>query len=366
MKRGTAMTYQWLRSSRNAIALTTFMLSSAVAAQVPPGQAALDDLQRSAEVFSATLTESLGLNERQGIFSPRNGHVNGRYLARQGMVFEIVMPDPGRSGMTGINLQQLDESLSALSQQLGTMVERGLVHRPDPEAIREAMALSLRSGEVAEFYREKLQDVSALSESVNVERALARASATLQRLQADGVLNSEEMSEAREHLDELQQEALSNLQSLRELQQEIRREGLEAVELPDSAQVESWESALSGMTASLAGVESRAREQLSELQAQQQRLRAQNQQARQQALASFESRLFETVCDYAAAMRALPDQEYVTLILAGAGRVGDAAEENEALPRDRVHVLTRDAIVQCRQGEMNGQELADSASTYNY
>lgn len=365
------MTYQWLTSYRNPIALTVFMfgsamLSTAAGAQTQLDQTALDDLQRSAEVFSATLTESLGLNERQGIFSPRNGHINGRYLARQGMVFEIVMPDAARAGLAGFNLQQLDESLSVLSQQLGTMVERGLVHRPDPEAIREAMALSLRSGEVAEFYREKLQDVSALSESVNVERALARASATLQRLQADGVLNSEEMSEAREHLDELHQEAFSNIQSLRELQQEIRREGLEAVELPDTAQVENWESALSGMNARLAEVESRAREQLTELQVQQQRLREQNQQAQQQALASFESSLFETVCDYAAAMRSLPDQEYVTLILANAGgRDANAADEAQP-PRDRVHVLTRDAIAQCRQGEIDGSALAASASTYNY
>lgn len=356
------MAQQWLSFCRNSVVLTAFM-AAAAGVQAQADQDALDELQRSAEVFSATLSESLGLNERQGIFSPRNGHIEGRYLAKQGMVFEIVMPDVTRSGLAGIDLSQLDESLSMLSQQLGTMVERGLVHRPDPEAIRESMALSLRSGEVAEFYRDKLQDVSALSESVNVERALARASATLQRLQADGVLDSESIQSARERLDLLQQEAYSQLQSLRQLQQDIRQEGLEAVELPDSAQVENWESALSGMSTRLAEVETRAREQLSDLREQQQRLQEQNQQARQQALATFESRLFETVCDYSAAMRGLPDREYVTLILAGGG---NAAIDDEGQPRDRVHVLAQDAITQCRQGEMSGAELAASASTYNY
>ena len=80
-------------------------------------------------------------------------------------------------------------------------------------------------------------------------------------------------------------------------------------------------------------------------------------------LASFESRLFETVCDYAAAMRSLPEQEYVTLILAGSGNAGAAESEQS---QDRVHVLTQASISHCRQGEMNGSELAASASTYNY
>lgn len=356
------MIHKWLTFGRNTMALTA-LLAGASSVQAQPDQATLDELQRSAEVFSATLSESLGLNLRQGIFSPRNGHINGRYLARQGMVFEIVMPNSVQSTVMGIDLSQLDESLSVLSEQLGTMVERGLVQRPDPEAIREAMALSLRSGQVAEFYREKLQEVSSLSESVNVERALARASATLQRLQADGMLDSEAMRSAREQLDALQQEAFSDLQSLRELQQDIRREGLDAVDLPDSQRVAEWESAFAAMRTDLAEVESRAREQLSALQEQQQRLREQNRQAQAQALATFESRLFETVCDYAAAMRSLPDQEYVTLILAGSGNAGAVEPEQ---PRDRVHVLTQGAITQCRQGEMNGSQLAASASTYNY
>lgn len=357
------MRYQWSTLCRpqrmlQGVAMTALaVFASAVQAQ--PDQATLDELQHSAEVFSVTLTESLGLNQRQGIFSPRNGHIDGRYLARQGMVFEIVMPNTVRTGVMGIDLEQLDQSLSALSEQLGTMVERGLVHRPDPEAIREAMALSLRSGDVAAFYREKLQQVSALSESINVERALAHANSTLQRLQSEGMLDSEVIRSTRQSLGELQQEAFSELQSLRELQQEIRQQGLNAIELPDDQQVAQWEAAFENMSSNLAGVESRAREQLSALREQQRQLREQNRQAQQQALATFESRLFETVCNYAAAMRSLPDQEYVTLILADSG-------ETSGEPRDRVHVLTQASITQCRRGEMNGSQLAASADTYNY
>lgn len=356
------MIRQWSVRCRQGLALTT-LFACVAGAQAQPGQDVLDDLQHSAEVFSATLSESLGLNQRPGIFSPRNGHINGRYLARQGMVFEIFMPNGVHSNVMGIDMAQLDQSLSALSDQLGTMMERGLVHRPDPEAIREAMALSLRSGEVAEFYRETLQEVSSLSDSFNVERALANASSTLQRLQREGMLDSEAIRSAREQLDDLQQEAFTELQSLRELQQEIRREGLDAIELPDSQQVAEWESAFASMRGTLTGVEARAREQLSALQAQQQQMREQNRQAQQQALATFESRLFDTVCNYAAAMRNLPDQEYVTLILAGSGSVaGDGGEP----PRDRVHVLTQSAITQCRQGQIDGSQLAASADTYNY
>lgn len=358
------MNSQWSVRFRQGVALTAFFACvTAAQAQSQPDQASLDDLQHSAEVFSATLSESLGLNQRPGIFSPRNGHINGRYLARQGMVFEIFMPNGVRGNVMGIDMEQLDQSLSALSEQLGTMMERGLVYRPDPEAIREAMALSLRSGEVAAFYREKLQEVSSLADSVNVERALANASSTLQRLQSEGMLDSDALRSARERLDELQQEAFAELQSLRELQQEIRRQGLDAVDLPDSGQVADWESSFADMRSALADVESRAREQLSALQVQQQQLREQNRQARQQALATFESRLFDTVCNYAAAMRNLPDQEYVTLILADSGNV---TNDDAAPSRDRVHVLTQSAITQCRQGQMDGAQLAASADTYNY
>ncbi|MEX2334853.1 MAG: hypothetical protein WD600_11390, partial [Pseudohongiella sp.] len=102
----------------------------------------LAEMRRSIDVFSGVLRESLGFNERRGLFSPRTGDVQGHYLAGQGIVLELISPLQRYRGSA--SMQSLNSALEDLSSQLGSLMTGGVVSRPDFEAMRDSMALSLR------------------------------------------------------------------------------------------------------------------------------------------------------------------------------------------------------------------------------
>ena len=77
-------------------------------------------------------------------------------------------------------------------------------------------------------------------------------------------------------------------------------------------------------------------------------------------LQSFEQKLFALVCDYGAALRALPDNEHLTLVLKGLG------SENENRREDRIHVLAKEQLQGCLQGSVSSSALQSGALTYSF
>lgn len=319
------------------------------------------DMRRSVEVFSGVLRESLGLNVRQGIFSPRTGEVKGRYLLNQGIVLELVTPMQTNRGWSGVDIETLNQSLEQLSGQLGSMMERGLVARPDLNAVRDAMALSLRTDDVARFYREQLQALATLGDLPSIERAMATAASTIQRLQEAGQLDETTIDDLTSQFQALQGQLVMRIRETDQLRTEIREMAAEAQVLPDEQTMDRWLAAKTQIEDQLAFLGEQLNSQISTLREQQQRALELQQVQREQDLARFEAQMFATVCDYAAGLRSLPENEHLTLVMVGVGEMSENGNR-----QDRIHVVAQRSVQQCLRGEITGENLAESVDTYSY
>lgn len=336
------------------------LLASSFIAPVS-AQTADDDMQlmrQSIELLSTTLEEGLGLNERRGVFSPRAGDISGRYLQRHGVVLEVTR-----------NWQQRDlpavdsfsESLVQLSSQLDGLILQGVIQRPDFESMRDQLALSMRSDEVAVFYREVMQQISAMQEIPAIERGLAVAVSSIQTLQSMGQLDDGARQAISSEIEGLRAELDQQLETLGELRDQIRQQALASQSLPDLNTQTRWLAVREKLIQDLQLLQSRLGEQVEMLD---QRRQLAEQLGREQAELAFEifqTRLFELLCDYGAGLRGLPDQESINIILIAAG---EPFVDNKR--RDIVYRLDKDALMDCQQGRLTALDLQSAASRYQY
>lgn len=313
-------------------------------------------MRQAVELLGTTLEEGLGLNERRGIFSPRAGDIRGRYLPRQGVVLEILTPLQNR----GTALDSLDASLGQLGAQLDGLLQQGAIGRPDFEAMRDQMALSMRADEVSAYYRAFLQELASLDISV-IERGLASATDTLQSLQAMGHLDVNERERLIQELQSLRSRFATQLQALEGLRQQVRDQAAQSAILPEQSVQETWNQARIGLEQELAQLRIGVMEQMTVLQQAREQAEARREEQAAQALTEFQSRLFTLLCDYAASLRVLPDDEVLNVILTG---VGDSLPSGER--RDLVFILEKDALQRCQQGRMTAAELQTAATKFQY
>lgn len=220
-------------------------------------------MQRDIAVFAGVLRGGLELDARPGLPGARGAGVSGYYLVGQGVVMQLNTPLRSRRGSMGLlGLQDaLQSDIDALAE-----LRRGLP-RPDADAMRSRMALSLRG------------------DPDTAEDAPAAAADTDEAAQA-------------------------------------------------------------------------ATEQWAQARARSEALRARHQAEWQQQVTAFEQRLFDLLCDYGASLRLLPDDQYLTLVLSGLGG------EDPARREDRLHVLSRESLLQCQRGEIDAAGLQQLALSY--
>ena len=325
------------------------------AAQEP----ALDDMQRSIEIFSGVLREGLGLNSRAGIFSPLNGSVRGSSFIEQGIVLEIV--SPLANSRTSFNWQTLEGSLQQLSGQISSFVnnQTARVSPPDLEAMRESMALSLRGETVSEAYTQLLERLRNIDFSSEIEKALVSASESAQSLHQMGRIDDERLNNLMAEISEKRarvNERISELQSLRS--DVTAAAGNDTIDSSNSA--EQFQSALDQLIAAAAPIREEAAKRSQELQAMAEQAKREREVQWQQELVAFEDNLFGLVCNYAAGLRALPEDEHLTLVLKGLG------DESESRREDRIHVLSKSDMQRCLQGDQAKEQLHNSARTYSF
>lgn len=315
-------------------------------------------MRQSVELLSTTLEEGLGLNERRGVFSPRAGDIRGRYLQGHGVVLEVTrnwqirgLPDMGA----------FSESLGQLSSQLDGLISQGVVQRPDFEAMRDQLALSMRSDEVAVFYREVMQQIAAMQEIPAIERGLATAISSMQTLQSMGQLDDSTRQAIADEIQHLRAELDQQLQTLGGLREQIRQQALTTQTLPDQATQRRWLEVREQLSEDLRTLQSRLSEQTALLSQQRQLAEQKEREQAEQDLALFQTRLFELLCDYGAGMRNLPLQESINIVLIGAG---DNQADN--VRRDVVYHLGRESLMACQQGRLTAQALQSAAQRYQY
>lgn len=347
---------------RRAVLTGTTMLALAVgglAYAQSPSQAEIDELRRNVDVFTSALKEGLGLNTRTGVFSPRPGDVRGRYLAGQGVVLDIFTPL--QSGRSMVSAQAVNSAFQDLSVQLNNLMNRGAMMRPDLDAMRETMALSLRSDEVAEFYREQLQRLSAIEDFSAVDRVLATASASAQGLHSLGEIDAPTMQDVSERLREMRSELMLKLDDANSLRREMREQSQRTDTLPDQETRARWQQSREALQEQLAQLHRDALIQAEQLQARNELISARRAEQWRQDVQAFEVQTFAVLCDYAAGLRALPDNEYLTVVLAGLGE-----DSPDGGRRDRIHVVSKQDLLLCQRGDIDNQTLLGRAVSYSF
>lgn len=319
----------------------------------------LDEMRRSIDVFSGVMRESLGFNERRGVFSPRAGDVQGHYLAGQGIVLEMIAPLQGFRSTA--SMQSLNSALEELSSQLGSLMSSGVVSRPDFEVMRDNMAMSLRSDEIAAFYREQMQQLSALFDMPAIEQALASAAASAHNLRNLGEMDPASMEQMNQQLQDLRAQLAQRLGEIEALRQEIRDRAMQTDALPSAEIQASWQQAQEQLEVQVAALRERVAEQAQVLRQRNENLEAERLAQWQQQVAGLEGRVFVVLCDYASGLRALPDDEHLTLRMTGL-----SSQAGEDRRPDRVHVFDKSDLLACQRGELDPEDLRSRAVSYDF
>jgi hypothetical protein len=353
---------KWFGTTIRAVsgfALVTILAGGLQAQTQNNTQEEFDELRRNVDIFTGMLKEGLGFNVRQQVFMPRGGDVRGRYLAGQGITLEITTPL--QSARAAIGMQSMQDSLQDLSVQLSSLMERGLVMRPDFESLRESMALSLRSEEIATFYREQMQRLSSIEDFTVVDRALSAASASVRNLQNLGELDAATTERMSEELRELRGELVARVSEMNELRREMRERSQASDELPDDQTRQRWQQASEQLQAQAAELREQAMTQTQALRERNEQLRAQRVVQWQQEVTDFENQVFRLLCEFAGGLRSLPDGENVTAILSGLGEDAGTASR-----RDRIHVISREDLQLCQRGDIDFAQLRQRAVSYTF
>jgi hypothetical protein len=339
-------------------ALLGVLLASMVQAQNADDSDLIMNMRQSVDLLSTTLEEGLGLNERRGVFSPRAGDVRGRYLRGQGVVLEIMTPLQTREGFS---MDAFSSSLSQLTTQLEGMLQQGAVVRPDFEVMRDQLALSLRSDEVAAYYRELMQQLQIAQDIPAIERGLAGAASSLQSLQSLGQIDAatrERLTQQLHNQQEQLRQQMSQWESLRrDIMEQLQRTGT----LPDASVQQMWMDTRARLDVELTALRANVIEQAAEIERQREQAELLRRQQVAAALEDFQSRLFVLLCDYAAGLRTLPVNESVSVVLAG---VGDTV--NDGLRRDVVYQVSKETLQSCQQGQITAIQLRERSLRYQY
>lgn len=319
----------------------------------------LEEMQRNIDIFSGVLREGLGLNSRAGIFSPLNGSVRGTYFMEQGIVLEIV--SPLANSRSTFNWQTLEGSLQQLSGQISSFVNNqgGRVNPPDLNAMRESMALSLRAENVQGAYAQLMEHLRSIDLSSEVERALASASESARSLHQLGKIDDARLNELMAEVNEWRGQANERIAALQALRTDVNAAANDDTANDEEAATQ-FQNTLDQIVAALAPVREAAANRASELSALAAQAKREREAQWQQELVAFETNLFGLVCNYAGALRTLPDDERLTLVLKGLG------EETDSRRKDRIHVLSKRDMQGCLQGELAGEQLQSSARTYDF
>lgn len=327
-------------------------------AQDAPENQPYDELQRSIDIFSGVLREALGLNNRAGIFNPLSGSVEGMYLAEQGIVLEVVTPLA--SGRNLFGPQSFTYSLQGLQDQFpGFSATRIRIQRPDIDAMRESMAMSLRAETVEERYRDIMESIAEMDLASEVESALRNATESAASLRSLGQFDQAQFDAMMREANDMRQQLGEQMQGLQDLRNSVTAR-IDSGEAIDDVVAEQWQESLDTLMENVAPLRDEAIARAAELREQSEQSRLARQQQWQEELVAFEANLYSVICDYSAALRALPDDEHLTIVLKG---VGDDTDERR---EDRVHVLRKAQMQRCLLGEITPAELQADAQRYSF
>lgn len=308
-------------------------------------------LRQNIEVLSGVLEEALSLNQTAGLFGIALGGVESTYLHGQGIVMEVQTPLANRRNRLSL------AALSSTMQSLGA--------RANPfEAMRRGVAEEAARAEAAAapadaFYREMMDRIADIDYSLIVNITMQQASNSARSLRSLGELDDDAYQQLQAQIEALRQRTQSGLSDLRALEVEIRQSG--AADGSASAAREALSARLDALLGRIEPLREEAVAFAQELRDQTEGASARYVEAWQQELAQLETDLYTALCDFGASLRALPAEEYLSIILTGLG-----ADADDNRRTDKVHVLGKADIQQCQSGTIDVATLRRRSVEYSY
>ena len=342
-----------LKSIGQYLALT-LVLSIGLAANAQDVQ--LASLQRNIDIFSGVLEDALDFKEATGLFGLSLGGIESIYLVGQGVVLEV--RTPLANSRNRLNLASLNSAMQSL-QARGNPFEAIASSQAIASGASPVMALRSESVESDSFYSEMMEKIANVDYSLIVNNAIAQANESVRSLRSLGSVNDVDYERLRTELETMRAEMREKMESLREVEAQIREST--AAALSDSAIEQQLRGKIDQVIAQIEPLREQAVATAETLR--QRRSAAEDAYARQwqQDVIAFEGKLYQAMCDYGATLRELPEGERVSIILTGLGELGD-----EQRRTDKIHVFYKSDLQACQSGTITAATLQERSEQYSY
>ncbi len=322
----------------------------------------LQELQENIEIFSGVLEDALDLNQNSGLFGMSLGGVDATYLYRQGLLVELRTPlanQRNRLSLASLNSALGSISSGALGAPAGGNPFERMVRRASPPEVLPAEAEG--SENANSFYEEMMERIARIDYTLIVSNSIQQASDSARSLRALGNVDESAYEELRAELDAMRERLQENIDQLGQLEEEVRA-AENSEQAADFVNENSVSSRLDELVASLEPLREQAMAKAVELKEQTELAEQRYVQRWHEDVLVFEQNLYVALCSYGSTLRALPDNESISVILKGLG--GDDA--NSSRRPDKVHVLSKNDVLQCQAGEIGVAELRDRSTQYSY
>ena len=311
------------------------------------------DLQLNIGIFTGVMEDALELDQNTGLFGMRLGGIYATYLVGQGVLFEVRTPLANERNR--LSLVSLNSAMQPLQPGENPFERIGRQTRPLTSLPQEN-----DSTEAYGLYQNMMERISKVDYSIAVSKAIEQASVSVRSLRTLGNVDDVEYEELQIELEVMRENMQENIDQIGALEQEIR------VASAATNQADSVESEVSSRLDLLLGkiepLRQRAMSRAVELKAETE-LAEQRYIARwHDEVSEFEQNLYMVMCNYGSTLRALPENENISIILKGLG------EDSESTTRrpDKIHILLKRDVQECQQGEIDIAELRERSEHYSY
>jgi len=318
-------------------------------------QSEIDALKEDIDLFAGVLEEALDLNQNTGLFGLSLGGVDPLYVQGVGLVVEVRSQLATRRNR--LNLASLNSTMQSLrsgENPFDAFRRRSAdarAARINPPAVVPSSAVPADS-----FYQDMMQSVAGVDYTLAINTAIEQAANSLRSLRSLGDLDEVGHQQMRAELDGLRARMAEALVAVQELQQELlSREGNES-----EAEQSEMSSRLDDLLAEFEPLRDEALAKARELQTRMTVAEADYAERWRADIAEFEQRLYTALCDFAAPLRSLPEQETIAVVLQGLG------EETNNQASDKLHVIPLASVRACQQGSLNAEQLRAAATEYSY
>lgn len=330
----------------------SFMFINALLLQPASAQEMdLSELQDNIEIFSGVLEDALDLNRNSGLFGISVGGVNATYLYEQGVLIEVRTPLANQRNR--LSLATLNSAMQSM-QANGNPFER-MARRTSPTATQTPNVNNENTEDANGLDQGLMDRIAKVDYSLVVSNAIQQASDSARALRALGNVDEANYESLRSEFDSMRAQLQENVDRLSQVEQEIQS-------TDTTSDASEFSVRIDALIAQLEPLRAQAIERAEELKQQTELAESRYAERWHEDVMEFEQNLYAAMCNYGATLRALPDNEYISIILKGLGE--DSANTNRR--PDKVHVLNKSDVQLCQSGEIDVASLRNRSAHYSY